>query len=181
MYVFGKGKSATTVEGPKTTVVEGSSVVITGSVSDLSPGQAGTPCVAKESMTKWMEYLHMQHPIPAEVVGVPVSLDAMDPAGNFIHIGDVTTDGLSGTFGFVWTPDAVGQYTVSATFMGDESYGSSHATTYVGITEAPVTPDNDTKGQTVVDNTPIFYAIFAAAIAIIIAIAIVGVLLLRKR
>jgi len=183
MYVFGKGKSVTTVEGPKTTVAKGQGVVITGSVKDLSPGQAGTPCVAKESMTNWMEYLHMQHAIPAEVKGVPVSLDAFDPAGNFIHIGDVTTDGLSGTFGFTWTPDSIGQYTVTASFMGDDSYGSSYATTYVGVTEAPAAPDGDdgTGGQVVVDNTPIFYAILAAAIAIIIAVAVVGVLLLRKR
>ena len=128
-YVFGKGKSATTVEGPKTAIPLGQSVVITGTVLDQSPGQPDTPCVSKESMTTQMEYLHMQYPIDgidhnSTISGVPVSLDTVDPNGNYIHIGDVTTDGYSGTFGFTWQPEISGQYTITATFMGDESYGS---------------------------------------------------------
>jgi len=136
MYVYGKGKSATTVTAPKTAIPLGQSVVIEGTVLDMSPGQPGTPCVSKDSMAGWMEYLHMQKPIPADVTGVPVSLDTLDPNGNFVHIGDVTTD-MSGTFGHMWTPEVPGEYTVMATFMGDDSYGSSWAETHVGVVEAP--------------------------------------------
>ncbi|MCZ2809573.1 MAG: PQQ-binding-like beta-propeller repeat protein, partial [Candidatus Bathyarchaeota archaeon] len=100
-YAFGKGKSATTVEAPLTAISLGQSVVLRGTVLDLSPAQPGTPCVSKESMATQMEYLHMQMPIAGlwsneTITGVPVSLDAVDPNGNFIHIGDVTTDGYSG-------------------------------------------------------------------------------------
>jgi hypothetical protein len=177
MYVFGKGKSATTIEAPKTTITHGQSVVITGTVLDMSPGQPGTPCVSKESMTKWMEYLHMQHAIPADVTGVPVSLDTLDPNGNFVHIGDVTTDGMSGTFGYTWEPEVPGQYKVIATFMGDGSYGSSFATTYVSVVEAPPTSPTP-EPQTPPDSIPYVIGI---GIAILIAVIIFGVLLLRKK
>jgi len=63
MYVIGKGKSATTVTAPDTAVPLGTAMVIKGTVLDMSPAQAGTPCVAKESMTLQMEYLHQNGPI----------------------------------------------------------------------------------------------------------------------
>jgi len=110
MYVFGKGKSQTTVTASPKIIAEGASVMIEGTVLDMSPAQPSTPCVSKESMGGWMEYLHMQKPIPADVTGVPVSLDTLDPNGNFVHIGDVTTD-MSGTFGHTWTPEVPGEYT----------------------------------------------------------------------
>ena len=59
--------------------------------------------------------------------------NAVDPNGNYIHIADVTSDGYSGTFGYTWEPETAGQYTVTATFLGDDSYGSSFATTYVRL------------------------------------------------
>ena len=91
------------VSAPQTAITKGGSVVLTGTVLDMSPAQPSTPCVSKDSMGPWMEYIHLQHPIPANTTGVPVSLDAVDPNNNYIHIGDVTTD-MTGTFGFVWTP-----------------------------------------------------------------------------
>jgi len=86
LYWFGKGKSATTVEGPKTAIALGQSVVITGTVLDESPAQSGTPCVSKESMTTQMEYLHMQLPIDGiwqnvTMTGVPVTLTAIGSDG----------------------------------------------------------------------------------------------------
>jgi outer membrane protein assembly factor BamB len=184
MYVIGKGTSSTTVEGPKTTATLGQNLIITGSVLDQSPGQPNTPCVSKESMTTQMQYLHMQYPIDGiyqneTITGVPVSLDAVDPNGNYIHIGDVTTDGYSGTFGLTWEPEIPGQYTVTATFMGDDSYGSSFATTYVGVSEAPAESPTPTPTQTT--QTPYELYTIGTGVAIIIAIAIVAVLLLRKR
>ncbi len=135
MYVIGKGKSQTTVEAPLTAIPLGQSIMIKGTVLDMSPAQPETPCVSKESMSGWMDYLHMQRPIPADVTGVPVSLDTIDPNGNFIHIGDVSSD-MSGMFKKMWTPEITGEYTVIATFMGDDSYGSSYAETAVGVVEA---------------------------------------------
>ncbi len=191
MYVIGKGQSATTVTAPKTVISLGESVVIEGTVLDKSPAQSGTPCVSKESMGAWMDYLHMQKAIPAEVTGVPVSLDALDPNGNYIHIGDVTTDGYSGTFGLMWTPEVPGTYAVTATFMGDDSYGSSFAQTYVGVGEAPepppepVTPATEPEVQEDIDRAvnnlmPILYGTIAAVV--VVALLVVYTLwTIRKR
>jgi outer membrane protein assembly factor BamB len=182
MYVYGKGKSAATVSAPQTSIPLGESIVLTGTVLDQSPAQPNAPCVSKESMTLQMQYLHMQMPIGGlwgneTMTGVPVSLDTLDPNGNYVHIGDVTTDGYSGTFGFTWEPEVPGQYQVTATFMGDDSYGSSFATTYVNIAEAAatVTPMPFEKAP---DYTGLLYALLAVGI---IAILLILVLLFRKK
>ena len=182
MYVYGKGKSATTVEAPLTSIPLGESIVIKGTVLDQSPAQPGTPCVSKESMTTQMEYLHMQQPIAGiwnniTMTGVPVSLDTVDPNGNYVHIADVTTEAYGGTFGFTWEPEVPGQYAVTATFMGDDSYGSSFAQTYVTVHDAP--PPTAQPEQT---QPPDYtWTIIGTGIAMIIAVAIGTVMILRKR
>ena len=181
-YVFGKGKSATTVTASPKVSVHGNNVLIEGTVLDMSPAQPDTPCVSKESMTTQMEYLHMQQPIKGiwgneTITGVLVSLDTFDPNENQVHIGDVTTDGYSGTFGFTWEPEVPGQYRVTATFMGDESYGISSATTYVTVSEAPPATPTPTP-ETPPDNTALMYGIL---VAVIIAIVIGLIALFRKR
>ncbi len=137
-YVIGKGESETTVTAPKTSIPRGTALTIEGTVLDLSPAQPGTPCVSQESMGTQMDYLHMQMPIDSvwhntTITGVPVTLTAMGPTGNYIDIGTVTTEGYYGTFGLSWTPTAEGTYKILATFAGDESYGSSGAATYVTV------------------------------------------------
>jgi hypothetical protein len=181
-YIFGKGKSATTVTASPKVSMHGSNVLIEGSVLDMSPAQAGTPCVSAESMTLQMEYLHLQQPIDGlwgneTITGVPVSLDVFDPNENYVHIGDVTTDGYSGTFGFTWEPEVPGQYRVTATFTGDDSYGSSFATTYVSVSEAVATATPEPP-ETPPDNTALLYGIL---VAVIIAIVIGLLAMFRKR
>jgi hypothetical protein len=131
-------------------------------------------------MATFMEYLHMQKPIPnnVTVIGVQVSIDAVDPNGNTIHIATVTSD-MSGTFGYIWKPDIAGKYAVTATFTGDDSYGSSRAETYVGVVEAPVV--SPTVTSTPITMPPFEVYTVGTGIAVIIAIAIVGLLILRKR
>lgn len=185
MYVFGKGTSATTVTAGPKAITLGESVVVEGTVLDQSPAQSGTPCVSADSMSTQMEYLHMQRPIDGlwhnlTMTGVSVSLDTVDPNGNYVHIGDVTTDAYSGTFGFAWDPEVPGQYAVTATFMGDDSYGSSFATTYVSVGEAPTETPTETPINFDAINNNTTMSIAAVGVAIIIAIAI-AVLLLRKR
>src|SRR5512141_546625 len=83
-----------------------------------------------------MEYIYEQQTKPSNATGVSVSIDAIDPNNNFIHIGDAVTD-ASGTFGYSWTtPDVPGQYRVIASFKGSKSYGSSSASTFAYIGEA---------------------------------------------
>jgi outer membrane protein assembly factor BamB len=181
MYVFGKGKSATTVSAPLTAIVKGQSVVITGTVTDLSAAQPGAACVSKESMATYMEYLHMQKPIPSgyTVTGVPVMLLAIDSDGNVIDIGIVTSD-MSGSFAYAWTPPDEGLYKITATFLGDDSYGSSWAETALSVGPAPATPTPTPEPQAAPDNTPMFAAIIVAVI-IAIVIGIANLLALRRR
>ncbi len=184
MYVLGKGKSQTTVTAPDVAVPQGSSVVIKGTVLDLSPAQPNTPCVSKDSMATQMEYLHKQLPIGGlwgneTITGVPVILTAIDPNGNSVNIGTATTNGYYGTFSFTWTPNIAGEYEILANFAGDESYGSSGASTAVVISEAAAqTPSPSTSALTM---PPIELYTIGSAAAVIIAVAIATVLILRKR
>jgi hypothetical protein len=193
MYVFGKGKSETTVSAPQTAVPLGTPMMITGSVLDMSPAQPGTPCVSKESMATQMEYLHMQAPIDGiwhneTITGVSVTLAAVDSDGNWIDIGITTTDGYYGTFGHEWTPPDEGKYEIIASFEGDESYGSSGASTYVTVGPAPEEVeevDLDTIEGSVSDvednlSNQTTY-ILATLVLVIIAIVIAVYSLLRPR
>jgi len=177
-YCFGKGKSSTTVSASPKTSAKGSQVLIEGTVLDMSPAQPGTPCVAKESMTVWMEYLHMQKPCPSDVKGVPVTLTAIKSDGKVIDLGTVTTNGFYGTFGFAWTPEEEGTYTIVASFMGDDSYGSSSAATLITVGPAPPEPETP-EYPTPTDYTPMFAGIIVA-VAIAIVIGIVNLYALRK-
>jgi outer membrane protein assembly factor BamB len=181
MYVFGKGKSATTVSAPDIVVPKGSSVVIKGTVLDMSPAQLGTPAVSKESMTTQMEYLNLQIPIGgvwgnATITGVPVTLTAIGSDETLIDIGTVTTNGYYGTFSKSWIPPAEGDYEIIASFAGDDSYGSSGASTSVSVSPAP----EPTQVPEQVAPPDYTLTIIGSAVAIIIAVAI-AVLILRKR
>ncbi|PVX25247.1 MAG: hypothetical protein CW691_05190 [Candidatus Bathyarchaeum sp.] len=155
MYVLGKGKSETTVSTPDVAVPKGTAMTIKGSVLDLSPAQPGTACVAAESMSTQMEYLHRQMPIGGlwgdeTILGVPVTLTAIGQDGSYIDLGTVTTEGYLGTFGKTWTPTTEGTYQIIASFAGDDSYGSSSATTWVTVGPAssaatPIEPEDPTQ------------------------------------
>jgi len=138
IYCFGKGKTSITLEAPLTAVPKGSSIIIRGKVLDESPSQKGTPAVADEDMTQWMEYLNMQKPMPQKVRGVTVELYAVAEDGSIISIGRATTDPLNGgIFSMVWTPPKEGKYAITAVFPGSESYWDSYASTAIAVTAAP--------------------------------------------
>jgi outer membrane protein assembly factor BamB len=177
IYCFGKGPSATTVSAPEATQPLGTPVVIKGTVTDESPGAKGTPAISDADQEAWMEYLYQQTTIPANAKGVEVSLDTLDPNGNFVHIGTATSD-MSGTFSYTWTPDVPGKYTVIATFAGSASYGSSYAETAVGVSEAPATTP---PTQTTVQESPMLTYVLAAVIALIIVVLASVILLLRRK
>ncbi len=146
IYCYGKGGSKTTVTAPNTAVPLGSSVVISGSVTDESPSTKtsllttrfpnGVPAISDEDQSAWMEYLYQQQPMPQDLTGVEVTLDAMAPDGSFINIARVTSD-ASGFFSYLWEPEQEGKYTVIATFEGSESYYASYSETAVGVGPAP--------------------------------------------
>jgi len=136
IYCYGRGPSATTVTGTKSAVSLGSSVMIEGTVTDQSPGAAGTPAMSDEDMTAWMEYLYMQQAKPKDAQGVTVKLTSIDPNGNYQDIGEVTTD-IWGNFGKSWVPPVPGDYVIMAEFEGSGAYGSSSASTYMVVDPAP--------------------------------------------
>ena len=158
-------------------------MTIKGTVLDLSPAQPETPCVAKDSMALQMEYLHKQMPIGGlwgneTIFGVPVSLTAIGEDGSYIDLGIVNTEGYSGTFGKAWTPTNEGIYKIIASFGGDESYGSSSATTWVTVGPSVTSGGQVQPEQSTESLISIEVAITAIAIA---AIAAVAYLFLRKR
>jgi len=177
LYTFGIGLSETTVSVTQAPLALGQKALITGTILDLSPAQPGAPCVAKESVAAQMEHIHMQVPVggffdDVPMIGVPVYLYAVDPNGNSVELGVVTSDGYSGTFAFDgWTPEVPGLYTITATFLGDESYDMSSATTYLTVAEGTNTSTTD--------NT-LLYALIGATAAIIV-VMVLCFLIFRKK
>ena len=95
IYSVGRGPSSLTVQAPQTQITAGNKVVIQGTVMDISAGTTqtqqaadfpqGVPVSSDASMKDWMGYVYQQKPLPTNFTGVPVSIDAVDPNGNFIQ------------------------------------------------------------------------------------------------
>lgn len=190
VYAIGKGASRTTVTAPNIGVQQGSSLIISGTVTDVSPGTNddalkmrfpnGVPAMSDASQSDWMLYVYKQFTKPTDATGVDVYLYALDANGNYRDIGIATTD-ASGTYSLQWKPDISGKYTVFATFAGSGAfYGSSDQAAFA-VDPAP---------EPTVAPTPVpekmSEVYFVPAIAgIITAILVVGVvlalLLVRKR
>ncbi len=178
-YVYGKGPSATTIEGPGVVQPLGTPILLKGTVTDQSPGAPNTPAIADENQQAWMEYLYMQQSKPSDAKGVIISIDVLDPNGNFVHIENVTSD-ASGFFSSLFTPEVPGKYTVIASFAGSKSYGSSSAQTAIAVSEAEATTAPTQAPQSIAD----MYFIPAVAgiiIVIIVGFALLAILTLRKR
>jgi hypothetical protein len=185
LYAFGRGPSATTVSAPLSGMAVNSVLTITGTVTDQTlTGRRtsnnayeftlkGTPAISDADMGRWMEYLFMQQSYPADAKGVLVNLATIDPNGNYFNIGTVTSD-VNGNYGIPFTPNVPGTYQILATFAGSAAYGPSSASTYLSVAEAAPTPTTQPE-IAIPDNTS---TIIGATVAIIIAIAIVGALML---
>jgi hypothetical protein len=190
IYTTGKGPSSTTVQAPQTGIPSGNNIVIQGSVMDVSAGtqqtaQAadfpnGVPVASDKSMTDWMEHVYQQSSLPTNFTGVPVSIDAFDPNGNYIHIGDTTTDS-NGVFHCTWiAPNVPGDYSVKATFAGSNGYWPSNAESNINVQEAA--PSASAQPEISLPPTEMYFALTAAAIIVAVAIGFaVTILTLRKR
>jgi outer membrane protein assembly factor BamB len=187
---YGKGLSATTVTCAPA-IGSSYDVVITGTVTDQSPGQtclgipaAGTPAISDDSTGSWMEYLYMQQPMPTNATGVPVHLTAIDPNGNFQDIG-VTTSDTMGNYALSWSPPVPGLYTVTAAFEGSNSYFSSKAGTSFVVSEAAVSvmitePPSPSQASQPTSGIPTTTYI-ALATAVIIIVAVTTVIAIKRR
>lgn len=128
-----------------------------------------------------MEYVYQQQSAPANTVGVPITINVVESNNNFRAIGTTTSD-ASGMFTLSWTPDIPGNYTVIANFAGTKSYYGSFAEASF-IADSPqistiATPQTNLATSELVNNLMLY--LIAGVIAIIIAVAIVGLLILRK-
>ena len=187
IYVVGRGPSATAAN------VEpfGTAVVISGTVMDISAGtkqneQAanfpnGVPCASDASMSQWMSYVYQQQPEPTNFTGVQVQIAVLDSNGNHYPIGTATTD-ASGSYSLTYKPTIPGNFTVYVTFAGTNGYYGSYAEThFYASPPAPTTAPTAPPVTGLASQSSLTIGIVAAVIVIIIAIAIVGLLLLRKK
>jgi outer membrane protein assembly factor BamB len=189
-YCFYKGQTETSVTASPKVSDFGSSVLIEGSVYDKSPGTTddrivakfpqGLPAVSEDSMSAFMAYTYMQMAKPTNTTGVPVTLTVVDVNGNCRTIGTPTSD-ADGAFRYTWHPDIEGQYVVYASFDGSTSYWPSHAVTAFTVDPAETAAPTAIPLTGLATTADLMTYMAVGVIAIIIAIAIVGVLLLRKR
>ena len=188
IYSFGKGPTQTTVEAPLTGVTQGSSVVIRGTVMDISAGTEqegvierfpnGVPAVSDESMREWMEYVYMQQNCPSDVEGVKVFVKILDPNGDWYS--ETVTSDANGVFSLSWAPSIVGDYHVTAMFEGSESYYTSYSTTTFTVDEvsAAGVPSAEEIAQTTVNQMPAYpeipaYLTMDLIILILVAVGVV--------
>jgi hypothetical protein len=186
VYVVGRGPSATTVTIQSDIITHGDSVVVKGMVTDTSAGtqqdeQAarfpnGVPVVSDDDMTDWMGYIYQQKPLPTDVTGVEVVISVLDPNTNCYEVARATTDS-SGYFGCTFEPEVPGFYKVIATFEGSEGYWGSSAETFLNVEDAP----QPTPVPTPVPQEPVGTYFTVSTVLIIVAIAIVAFLMLRRR
>ena len=148
IYAMGIGASRTTVSVQNDVITQGNSVMIKGTVTDVSPGTQdagielrfpnGVATVSDASMTDWMLHVYNQFEAPADVEGVEVFLVVEDPNGDF-YSATVTTD-RNGVFSHMWAPAISGEYKVTALFEGTNGYFASQATTAFGVDAAAADP-----------------------------------------
>ncbi len=191
VYCIGKGPSPTTVSAPQSGITQGNGFTITGTVTDQSSGAVAytakygdsVAAVSDDSQEGYMGYLYMQQSKPSNTTGVPVTINAVDPNGNLITLGETTSD-ATGFYSFQVNPDMLtagpGTYTVIAKFAGSNSYGSSSSESAFTLNAAAPTPT--LQPATAAPPTDMYVLGIGTAIIITIIIGFaVTILILRKR
>jgi hypothetical protein len=191
IYSFGRGPTQTTVDAPLTAVTQGSSVVIRGTVMDISAGSEqeevierfpnGVAAVSEESMREWMEYVYMHQNCPSDAEGVKVFVKILDPNGDWYS--ETVTSDTNGVFTLSWAPAIAGDYHVTAIFEGSASYYTSQATTTFTVDAAPAAaaaPSAQEIAQTTVNQMPAYPAIpeIPAYLTIDLVVLIIAVVIL---
>jgi hypothetical protein len=194
VYAIGKGPTETTVSAPGNGVPFGQSVMITGTVKDVSPGTymdgmdlrfpSGVSAVSDGNQSEWMLYVykHFEYAPHTLWVGVPVTLYVVDSNMNTREIGTATTSAENGAFAFAWTPDIPGTYYLYADFGGSKAYFGSHAETAFVVDEAPAAATPAPEAGTPGSLADMY--ILPGIIAIVVAVVVIGlviILMLRKR
>jgi hypothetical protein len=190
IYAYGRGPSATTISAPQVGVTAGTPVTLTGTVMDVSAGASqeavkanfanGLPCVSDASMSAFMEAVYEQQPMPTNIIGVPVTLTETDHNGNTYTIGTTTTNAY-GSYGFNWTPQIPGNYTIVASFGGTGGYYGSCAETYLYANSPAATAAPTASPPTGLATTSTVELGIVAVIIVIIIIGVVLALLMMRK
>jgi hypothetical protein len=188
IYSVGRGPSALTVSAPQAAVTQGSSLIISGAVIDVSAGTqqneqsarfpSGVPVSSDRSMKDWMGYIYQQKPQPTNFTGVDVAISVIDANGNYRVIGTTTTD-IYGKYNLAWTPDIAGKFDVYATFAGSNGYWPSSSSAAFTVDAAPATATPQPTQAPTAADLYFIPAIAGLFIAIVVVIALI-VLVLRK-
>ncbi len=194
VYCIGKGLSATTVS-VQNGIQAGPDFTIMGTVTDQSPGALavstkmgygpnGVPAVSDASQEGFMEYLYEQQVMPTNTTGVPVTISAIDPNGNYVNLGTATSDS-NGFYSLGVNTNMLsagaGTYKVIASFAGSDSYGSSYAESAFTVNSAPAATAAPTATPTSLADTYIVPGIVAIIVVIIVVGVVLALLMLRKK
>jgi hypothetical protein len=139
----------------------------------------GVPVASDASMREWMGYVYQDKPAPSNFTGVEVTVSVVDANGNYRTVGTTTTD-MTGMYSLSWTPDIAGDYTVVATFAGTNGYWGSTSRSTFTVDEAKATA---TPMPTQAPSAADLYflpAIAALLVAVIVAIALIALVLIKK-
>jgi len=189
IYSLGRGPTETEVDvGPKT-IALGNTVVIEGTVIDISAGteqneQAarfpeGVPVSSDASMKDWMGYVYQQDACPTDFKGVDVTINVVDANGNYRTIGTAATD-AKGYYSLVWTPDIEGKYNIFATFAGSKGYWPSSQETSFNVQSAPATASPVPTQAPSMADLYFLPAVIGIIIAIVVGIAAVLFVVSKK-
>jgi hypothetical protein len=189
IYSYGKGPSSTTVTIQNDVVTHGDSVLVKGTVMDVSTGTKdsdrlarfpnGVPAISDANQTNWMAYVYMQQPKPLDAIGVEVTLTVLDPNGNCYDVATTASD-VNGFYSAIFNPEVPGTYMVYASFTGSNSYWPSSAVTALNVMEAPQATPTPTPTPGTMTDTYVL-GLGVASIAAIVVIGLVIILMLRKR
>jgi predicted anti-sigma-YlaC factor YlaD len=131
-------------------------------------------------MGDWMGYVYQQQPLPTNFSGVTVTISVTDSNGNTRPIGTATTD-ASGAYTLTWAPDISGNFGVTASFAGTNSYWPSKAETSFNVMEAHPTLAPTSTPSDLASTQTLEYGIAAIIIVMVIIGAVLALLMLRKR
>jgi outer membrane protein assembly factor BamB len=180
VYCFGKGETTTTISLSSTVLANGTSVLIQGTITDNSPATPGTPCLSRDYLGGWLQFLLMQKPCPYAVIpGVPVEIRAQFPNGTTKVLG-LPVSSEFGVFNFTWTPPEPGVYAIRARFPGDDSYYVTFNWAESTLLVKPATAVVAENPQPTYTPTDLFIIAAVAAAIILIVYNIITVRKLRK-
>lgn len=190
LYAYGRGLTSTAITASPKVSVLGSTILVEGSVMDVSPGTkeaniaarfpTGVPAISDDDMSAWMEYVYQQFSRPTDAAGVDVVITVVDPNKNTYDVTSSTTDS-NGIYSAVFTPEVPGKYTIIASFTGSKGYYGSSTQTAINIDEPPNATPEPTQAPASLADQYLLPGIGGIIAAIAVVGAILALLMLRKK